>query len=51
MGINGYFGHKWVKNGKFNCLFKSTEYMTFVTSKKQNIVLLFDDFTNYFIHH
>ncbi len=24
---------------------------TFVESKKQNIVLFFDDFTNYFIHH
>jgi hypothetical protein len=44
----GRFGHFWVKNGKFNCLFKSAESITFVTSEKPNIILSFDDFTNYF---
>ncbi len=47
----GRFGHSWVKNGKFNYLFESGESMTFVPSKKQNISLPFDGFTNYFIHH
>jgi hypothetical protein len=44
------FGKIWAEIGIFYSLFESAESMTFVASKKQNIVLFFDDFTNYFIH-